>query len=287
MSLLSPQLVAFIAVSQLKTVHAAAEQLHLTQTAITQRIRVLEGSLKATLFIRTRRGMQLTTEGEALLRYCYAAQALEGEALASIQGSGTEADVALTISAPTSLMRSRIIPRCLPIMQRFPRLLLHFDVDDYENRHQKLRSGQCDFAIVLSSDVSQELCSKPLAPEQYILVGSAAWKGRKLKDIVEKERIIDFNTTDDFTSDYLREYQLLEYAKPGRYYVNRTDNIAYLVTQGLGYTTLSKEFALPYLEDESLIVLNKGQAYNFTPVLTWYNRPEPSDYFTAILDAIS
>ena len=65
------------------------------------------------------------------------------------------------------------------------------------------------------------------------------------------------------------------------------DNIAYLVTQGLGYTTLSKEFALPYLEDESLIVLNKGQAYNFTPVLTWYNRPEPSDYFTAILDAIS
>ena len=68
MSLLSPQLQAFLKVAEQKTVHGAADKLFLTQTAVTQRIRTLETSLGTTLFIRTRRGMALTSEGGALLR---------------------------------------------------------------------------------------------------------------------------------------------------------------------------------------------------------------------------
>ncbi len=82
MSLLSPQLQAFQAIVKYKTVHAAADTLNVTQTAVTQRIRALEEKLRVTLFIRTRRGMLLTSEGEALLRYCQAVRDIEGEALA-------------------------------------------------------------------------------------------------------------------------------------------------------------------------------------------------------------
>lgn len=46
MSLLPPALEAFLAIAQLKTVHGAARQLHMTQTAITQRIRSLESRLR-------------------------------------------------------------------------------------------------------------------------------------------------------------------------------------------------------------------------------------------------
>lgn len=42
--------------------------------------------MKTTLFIRTRREMQLTTEGVALLRYCQASRELEGETLAKFKG---------------------------------------------------------------------------------------------------------------------------------------------------------------------------------------------------------
>ena len=38
MSLLSPQLQAFLAVAEHKTVHGAAGDLYITQTAVTQRI---------------------------------------------------------------------------------------------------------------------------------------------------------------------------------------------------------------------------------------------------------
>ena len=62
MILLDPQLHAFEAIVKTGTVHAAAKLLHLTQTAVTQRLRMLEQKMKTTLFIRSRRGMQLTTE---------------------------------------------------------------------------------------------------------------------------------------------------------------------------------------------------------------------------------
>jgi LysR family transcriptional regulator (chromosome initiation inhibitor) len=80
MSLLSPNLKAFAAIVRQGTVHGAAQGLYLTQTGVTQRIRALEKELGTTLFLRSRKGMRLTQEGEALLRYCKGAEDLEGEA---------------------------------------------------------------------------------------------------------------------------------------------------------------------------------------------------------------
>ena len=66
MSLLSANLQAFVSVARQGTVHGAAAELYLTQTGITQRIRAIEKELKTTLFLRSRKGMTLTQEGEAL-----------------------------------------------------------------------------------------------------------------------------------------------------------------------------------------------------------------------------
>src|SRR5947207_7036435 len=124
MSLLSPQLEAFVAIAKHKTVHGAANAVHVTQTAVTQRIRALESKLGTTLFIRTRRGMMLTPEGEALLRYCHATRELEGEALATIQGAAQDTAIRFCITGPTSIMRSRIVRQCFPILKQFPNLLM-------------------------------------------------------------------------------------------------------------------------------------------------------------------
>src|SRR5262245_21031595 len=104
MSLLSQNLLAFSAISRLGTVHAAATELRLTQTGVTQRIRTLEAQLATTLFIRSRKGMRLTSEGQSLLRYCRAARELEGDTLARIEGAGKERDVRVEIAGPTSIM---------------------------------------------------------------------------------------------------------------------------------------------------------------------------------------
>ena len=286
MSLLSPQLIAFMAIVKHKTVHGAADAIHLTQTAVTQRIRSLESQLRVTLFIRTRRGMVLTQEGEALLRYCQAAKSLEGEALACIQKTGKETEVELTISAPTSLMRTRILPCCFPIIERYPNLLLHFNVNDVEERHETLRAGLADLVILREEHLRAEMESKILEPEEYVLVCSVKWKGRRLKEIIKTERVIDFDENDSVTFDYLKKYDLFDDARLSRYFVNRTENLALMVSAGVGYTTLAKEFAKQYVDEKKLMILNQGKTLDIAFVLAWFDRPEPPDYFSAVVKAI-
>jgi DNA-binding transcriptional LysR family regulator len=48
---------------------AAAERLHLTQTAVSARIRILEEQLGRRLFVRNKAGARLTPAGERLIRH--------------------------------------------------------------------------------------------------------------------------------------------------------------------------------------------------------------------------
>ncbi|MCW5588740.1 MAG: LysR family transcriptional regulator [Legionellales bacterium] len=287
MSLLNPQLQAFQAIVKYKTVHGAASAINLTQTAVTQRIRALETKLKTTLFIRTRRGMMLTSEGEALLRYCQTIREIEGETLAKIKGVGIEADIQLNIAGPTSIMRSRIIPQCVTVAKKFPRLSLRFDINDREDYCVKsIRSGENQLAIVQQQNVLPELQTKLLKPEHYVLVCTPAWKHRKLREIITNERIIDFDPSDNLTYAYLKHYNLFDLARHDRQFANRTESLALMVTEGLGYGLLSKEFSKSYLEAGELILLNSGKFYINKISLIWYERPEPPTYFSALLNAI-
>lgn len=287
MSLLSPQLEAFVAVARQKTVHSAATALHMTQTAVTQRIRMLEGRLGTTLFIRTRRGMMLTPEGEALLRYCYASRELEGQALAIIQGAARETAIRFCITGPTSIMHSRIVTHCFPVMREFPNLLIQFDINDQETRIRSLRSGESQLAVIQHEDVAPEMEYKLLQPEHYVLVCASHWQHRKLDDIIRTERIIDYDPGDQMTLNYLRHFNLLDLAQHERHFVNRTDMMAMMLSAGLGYGVLALEFSQPYIEKGELIVLNSAKIYENRMVLAWYDRPEPPGYFSAIIKAIA
>jgi len=272
---------------QHKTVHAAGDTLCLTQTAVTQRIRGLEHRLGTTLFKRTRRGMEPTQEAKALIRYCQSALALEGEALASIQGQAENTTIEISISGPTSIMHARIVPALQKLMSRYPHLLLRFVIDDTETCHKALKNGTCDFAITPPEYISAEMQSKTLQPEAYVLVASKAWEQRSLNEIISTERLIDFNAEDQVTFNYLKHYNLYEQAQYDRHLVNRPEIMAELIKNGLGYGTLTREFAsLPELK-KALTLLNEGQAYFHPLSLAWYNRPTPPPYFKAIIAALA
>jgi molybdenum-dependent DNA-binding transcriptional regulator ModE len=58
-----PDLRAFVAVAKLGSFRAAAEELHLSQPALSRRIEKLEGALGVRLFHRTTRKVDMTTVG--------------------------------------------------------------------------------------------------------------------------------------------------------------------------------------------------------------------------------
>lgn len=286
MSLLSQNLQAFMAIVQQSTVHGAAKQLNLTQTGVTQRIRSLESDLGTTLFLRSRKGMQLTQEGQALLRYCKGAEDLEGETLSQITGAGQEQPVYISIVGPTSVMTSRIVDLCSDLYENWPNLYLNFIINDTEDRLNLVRSGKAALAIVPPEQVPNEMDSKMLKPEKYILVASPKWKGRKLADILENERVIDFGESDQTSINYLKKFNLLSKLKKPRLFANNNEAIIKLFSQGVGFGTLTQEIAKQYLDSGRLIQLNGGAVMEDSLALTWYPRSEMPNYFRAVVSTI-
>jgi LysR family transcriptional regulator, chromosome initiation inhibitor len=286
MSLLDPQLQAFLAIVKHKTVISAASAIHITQTAVTQRIKSLENRLKASLFIRTRKGMRLTSEGEALLRYCLAAKELEGETLSSIRGVSKEQNIELRLDAPSSVMHTRIIPNLMPIMKKYPRILLNSHITDIENRHLSLKKGECDFAILSPEQVAMEMVAKQLHPDEYVLVCCKKWHARKLKEIIKNECIVDFDPTDQMTYNYLRKYNLFKDARKNRYFVNNITCLIEFISSGLAYSVLTKEIVDMSPKSKNLYILNDHAVLTYPLVLAWYQRPIMPEYFKAIINAI-
>jgi DNA-binding transcriptional LysR family regulator len=230
--------------------------------------------------------MALTQEGQALLRYCQGARDLEGEALAQIQKAGKVSQIRLRISGPTSIMRSRVIPSCIPTLRDWRNLLVEFHISDDPNLSLTLKSAKSQLAIIPPKDVAKEMESKVLRPEQYVLVGCARWKKRPVIEIVEKERIIDFDPSDQMSFSYLKKFDLLDRAQKDRYFANSTEAICEMFCQGLGYGVLTAEFAEPWIERGDLVALNGGRHLENNLALAWYPRPQKVGYFDAVTKVI-
>lgn len=268
------------------TVHGAASDLHLTQTGVTQRIRSIEKELGTTLFLRSRKGMRLTQEGEALLRYCKGADDLEGETLSQILGAATDRPINITVVGPTSVMTARIADQCADLYSHLPHLYLNLVITDSVDRLSMIRSGRASLAIIPPEQVPNEMDSKKMKPDRYVLVGSPKWKGRRLTDLLENERVIDFDESDQTTLNYLKKFDLVSQLKRPRLFVNNNEAIIRYFNCGIGFGTLTQEIAKPHLDAGDLVVLNGGAVMEDPLALVWYPRPEMPPYFKAIINSI-
>ena len=272
-----------MAIVERKTVQDAAKKIGLTQTGVTQRIRALEKELQTTLFIRSRTGMKLTTEGESLHRYCQSATELEGQ----LVFESTQQEIKITISGPSSIMRSRIIPGVSKLLKNYPFLSVQFDLMDQQSAIYKLKNGHSHIVLVNSSAVALEMDSKIIKPERYSLVGPCNWKNRALKDIVKTEKIIDFDQNDNYTFLFLEKINLKNESCASRHYVNNTDALGDMISNGAGYSVLAEELAMDLINRKMLMNLAPGKHLDLTDIcLAWYPRPEMPAYFRDIIQAV-
>lgn len=278
-------LLAFERIADLKTVHAAASDLGLTQAAMTKRLRLLESQLGVTLFLRSRRGMSLTEEGKALLQFCKTTGEAEGQLMSKLKGE-SNMEVSLTIAGPTSAISSRVNKDCIPLYSKYPFLKLHFQSEDHANLIEMIRLAKVDLAIVPPNLVPNEMDSKVLKPDRYLLVGGPKWQGRHLQEILENERIIDFYESDMTTLNYLRKFGLENSKRPDRLFVNENSALIRMFAAGIGFGTLTEDIAKPFIENGDLIKLNRGQVFENPLALTWYPRHEKSNYFQDIIRSI-
>jgi DNA-binding transcriptional LysR family regulator len=103
----------------------AADELHLTQPAVTAQIKSLEESLGIALFDRIGRDIKLTPAGETLQQYVRQIEAITNEAVAALSSFGGQEDAELCIGASHTIA-VYLLPRLLPqLLSDWPKLRIH------------------------------------------------------------------------------------------------------------------------------------------------------------------
>jgi LysR family glycine cleavage system transcriptional activator len=120
----------------------AAEELFLTQSALSRQIKALEDALGVVLFERRHRALALTPAGAALHRDV--AEALESFAAAAERARGGTRSPGLTLSTTVSFASLWIIPRLARFRERRPDVEVYVSADD---RLVDLARGDVDVAV--------------------------------------------------------------------------------------------------------------------------------------------
>lgn len=166
---------AFRAAARLQNLRAAAEELHLTHSAVSQQIKLLESQLGLPLFERRGRGVVLNAAGAALLRAVEPAldRLAEGVRAAQAAASGTEQPLRLTLLP--SFAHRWLLPRMGRWRECHPDITLELHASaqlvdlQREGFHAALRAGVGPW---------RGLSAEPLVRSRLVVVAAPARAAR-------------------------------------------------------------------------------------------------------------
>jgi DNA-binding transcriptional LysR family regulator len=142
-----PDLEAFVAVAELRSIVAAAGKLYLSQSAITRRLQRIEEQLGITLFRRESRPLALTNEGAEAYNHARSVLA----AAADLQSSLVRKDSisgALNVGVSVAV-GDWVLSHALGILcERYPKLRIRMVSEDSHLMLNRLEKREIDVAIV-------------------------------------------------------------------------------------------------------------------------------------------
>lgn len=141
-----PSLRTLVTVVDMGGMTAAAEQLSLSQSAVSWKIKRLEERIGRPLLVRDGRAVRLTVDGEELVEHARTLLAVHDEAVARIRSSELVGRVC--IGANDEISASQLVD----LMGRFdrihPRALIEFHVDQSTALARSIERGELDVAVL-------------------------------------------------------------------------------------------------------------------------------------------
>ena len=156
------QLTTFQVVVDTGSFEAAARQLHVTPSAVSQRIKALESTVGQVL-VRRAKPCVATPAGEALVRFAGQVALLEREALAQARDG---ARVSIVVNADS------LDTWFLPALAAVPGPAYELHTDDQDYTADLLRSGTAMAAVTGEHMAVQGCRLEPLGAMRYLPVGS-------------------------------------------------------------------------------------------------------------------
>ena len=194
----------------------ASKQLFISQSAVSQSIKTLERKLDQTLFIRSTKKVQLTPEGEILMRHIEPAMNLiqKGEAqLIDAASTGGQ----IRIGASDTICRYFLIPYLERFHKAFPGAHIKVVNQTSMKCAELLRNGQVDLIVVNYPNNHLGTSASVLRIKQFHDVFIAGSPFRELKDrTVSFSELLHYpilmldknSTTNEFIHQVFQQHQL-------------------------------------------------------------------------------
>lgn len=269
MQLDSRQLAAFAAVLREGSFEAAARVLHVTPSAVSQRIKALEERLGRVL-IRRGAPCVATEAGESLQRHAQQVALLEAQALAPFglataegrpRGAAAPAlPLALAVNADS--LATWFVP-ALAQVQRVHPVGFELQVEDQDHSHELLRQGRVIAAVTAEPQPVQGCAVRRLGAMRYRAVASPAFVARWFPRGLEESALAAapcavFNEKDRLQERFLRRL-LRKPPVPPRHRVPSTHGFVHAALHGLAWGMNPEALVAPLLAGGDLVELAPGQ----------------------------
>lgn len=256
----------FYVVANHLNITSAANELMISQPAISKSIKTLEEQLGGSLFIRTKRGVILTEEGKEFYRYIKEAMNLINNAENKFKDMINLETGTLRIGISLTLTKEFLLPYLEIFHKKYPKIQVQINTGIAKNLIEDLRKGNVDIIISnLPPQIESDLeVINVKTIQDCFIVGEyykeLANRPIKLKDLNNYPLILQpqNNNTRKFLDNYAKEHGVTLNATMtlGSYnLVVEFTKIGY----GIGYAT--KEYIDEALKSNQLFILDVTPKY--------------------------
>jgi LysR family transcriptional regulator, regulator for metE and metH len=262
-----------VAVAEHGTLTAAAEHLHLTQSALSHQLKDIEDRLQAPLFLRRNRRMTPTAAGQRLLETGQSMLAELEQTESAVRDLGGAKQGLLRVATECYTCYHWLPSVLQEFTTRCPGVDVRIDADATSRPLAVLLAGKLDLALMLSSVRDRRLAATPLFRDELVVVvpphhrfaSQAYVRPSQLAD----ESMFIYSAREN---SYVFQ-RLLSPAGivPRRLQqVQLTEAILELVRAGLGVSVLARWAVQPYLDRRAVVGVRltpRGFYRNWTAVV--------------------
>lgn len=222
------------------TFEAAARALHVTPSAISQRIKALEQRTGRVLLVRSK-PVQLTESGVAVVRFARQLAALERDAAAELGLPGGEEPVTLSIAVNADSLATWFLSALASVPNEL-RICYELHREDQDYTDQLLRQGLVMAAVSSSPQPVQGCIVRKLGRMRYRAMATRSFVDRwlsqaPLRQALSSAPVVIFNRRDELQDRFLRLLGPRVTSGP-RHYVPASEAFFEAVASGFGWGML-------------------------------------------------
>ncbi|MFH8369636.1 LysR family transcriptional regulator ArgP [Streptomyces sp. NPDC018031] len=283
------QVRTLLAVVDEGTLDAAAAALHVTPSAVSQRIKALEQRTGRVLLIRTK-PVRPTESGQVVVRFARQLARLERDARAELGMAAEQGPVRLPIAVNADSLATWFLPALTRVPQD-PPICFELHREDEAHTTALLREGQVMAAVTSSPDPVAGCTVRSLGLARYLPVAGPDFVSRHLTGPLRRDLrtapVIVFDRRDDLQDAFVRSLTGDDGtgASRVRHHVPTSEGFCDAVTAGLGWGLVPEPQAVPLLRSGALTALDPARPVDVP--LFWQQWKLDSPALATVADVIA